>query len=151
MTNSNSADTGPAACLKHALSLLARRDHFSTELIDKLVEKGFSRDDALAAAEKLKGMKYLDDARTLESYAAEMKRHKKGFLFFCMKLVQKKARSLFSDRELRAVYTVTEERAIAHAFAERMRWKQGEIRRRLSSRGFSAEAAGRTHADEPEE
>mgnify|MGYP001765990267 CR=1 FL=1 len=140
MTNSNSADTGPAACLKQALSLLARRDHFSTELIDKLIEKGFSRDDIDAAAEKLKGMKYLDDARTLEAYAAEMKRHKKGFLFFCMKLVQKKARALFSDRELRAVYTVTEEREIARLLAAKMRWG-AEARRRLATRGFSAEAA----------
>ncbi|HOW52050.1 MAG TPA: RecX family transcriptional regulator [bacterium] len=140
MTNSNSADTGPASCLKQGLALLARRDHFSTELIDKLIEKGFSRDDALAAAEKLKGMKYLDDARTLEAYAAEMKRHKKGFLFFCMKLVQKKARSLFTDRELRAVYTVAEEREIARLLAAKMRWGD-ETRRRLATRGFSAEAA----------
>lgn len=139
---SSLADTGPAACLKYALSLLARRDHFSTELIQKLVEKGFSRNDAEVTAGKLTERRFLDDARVLALYADEMKRHQKGFLFFAMKLMAKKARSLFSDRELRAVYTVGEERAIAHALAAKMRWKENEIRRRLASRGFSAEAAG---------
>lgn len=139
MTSSNSVEA--AACLKYALSLLARRDHFSTELVEKLTEKDFSREDAAATLKKLRDLRYLDDRRILEAYAAEMKRRRKGFLFFCKKLMEKKARSLFTDRELREAYTVAEERTIARALAERMRWKEGEIRRRLSIRGFSAEAA----------
>ena len=139
MTSSNSADT--AACLRRALALLARRDHFSTELVDKLVEKEFSREDAEAALKKLRELRYLDDRRILEAYAAEMKRRKKGFLFFCKKLMEKKARSLFTDRELREAYPVAEERTIARALAVKMRWDRNEARRRLASRGFSGEAA----------
>jgi len=136
---SNSADRAPGTCLRTALRLLARRDHFSVEIVDKLVEKGFLRDDAIAAAQKLKGMNYLNDLRTLEAYAAEMKRHKKGFLFLCKKLIEKGARALFSDRELRAAYTVEEERAIARVLAAKMRW--GDMaHRRLATRGFSADA-----------
>ncbi|HSA32529.1 MAG TPA: RecX family transcriptional regulator [bacterium] len=141
MTSSNSADAGRNACLKQALSLLARRDHFSTELVDKLIEKDFSREEAESALKKLRELRYLDDRRILEAYAAEMKRRRKGFLFFCKKLIEKKARSLFSDRELREAYPVAEERVIAKALAAKMRWERNEARRRLATRGFSADAA----------
>ncbi len=139
-SRSDKRNTDP--CLQTALRLLARRDHFSTELSRKLKEKGFSAQEISATIERLRKMRYLDDRRALTAYAEEMKRHRKGFLFFLKKLMERGARGFFSDGDLRAAYPLEEERQVARELARKMRWDEEERRLRLHSRGFSAEAAG---------
>lgn len=61
-----------------AVDLLSRRDHSSGELVVKLCQKGFCKDDAKAAAQRLEELGYVDDLRFAKTYAAELVRLK-GF------------------------------------------------------------------------
>ena len=51
------------------LCLLARREHSQQELLDKLVLRGFDRDDALPVIEHLVEQGWQSDQRYAESYA----------------------------------------------------------------------------------
>ena len=64
--------------LNRATDLLSRRDHSTSELLQKLRQKGFDPEAAQAAADKLTDCGYLDDRRFAETYAAELVRSK-GF------------------------------------------------------------------------
>ncbi len=134
-------------CWRTALRLLARRDHFSTELAQKLREKGFSGQEIASTIERLMKMRYLDDRRALAAFAEEMKRHQKGFLLLLKKLMERDARRLFDETELRVAYPLAEERQIARELSQKMRWAPEENRRRLHNRGFSGEAIGGTEND----
>lgn len=64
--------------LNRAADLLSRRDHSTSELLQKLRQKGFDAEASREAAEKLQALGYLDDRRFAETYAAELA-HGKGF------------------------------------------------------------------------
>jgi len=85
-------------------------------------------------------MRYLDDRRALAAYAEEVKRHRKGFLFFVKKLIERGAYNLFAESEVRSVYSLEEERQIARDLSAKMRWDASDAPRRLLSRGFSTES-----------
>ena len=51
-----------------AMNLLARREHSVTELLQKLSQREFERDDILAAIEQLKADNLQSDARFTESF-----------------------------------------------------------------------------------
>ena len=53
----------PAAARETACALLARRDHTTHELSQKLKKRGFSETAVSAALSSLKGLRLLDDAR----------------------------------------------------------------------------------------
>ena len=54
------------------LRLLSYRDHSEKELVAKLVQKGHKKTYAVAAVEKLKEYRYVDDERTAEIYAKDL-------------------------------------------------------------------------------
>ncbi len=54
------------------LRLLSYRDHSEKELVAKLVQKGHKKIYAVAAVEKLKEYRYVDDERTAEIYAKDL-------------------------------------------------------------------------------
>lgn len=62
-----------AICLR----LLALRDHSRKELLNKLVQKGFAKDDILAAVDELAAQGWQNDQRYAESYARS--RMQKGY------------------------------------------------------------------------
>lgn len=51
------------------LRLLARRDHSRKELLNKLIGKGFDREDVLAVIDELTQQGWQDDQRYAKSYA----------------------------------------------------------------------------------
>ncbi len=136
------------SCWNAALRLVARRDHFSTEVERKLKERGFAAPEIAATIERLRKMRYLDDRRALAAYAEEMKRHHKGFFFFLKKLVERGARGLFSDDDLRTAYSLDEEREVAQELERKMRWNKEERHRKLRNRGFSVEMTGDSESDQ---
>jgi regulatory protein len=60
-----------------AIDLLSRRDHSTWELANKLVQKGFNREDFDRIFQELTQAGYLDDSRLTESYIRW--RREKGF------------------------------------------------------------------------
>lgn len=62
---------------KESLRLLTRRDHSRKEILDKLVIKGYDRNQVLAVIDELTRQSWLDDSRYAESYARV--RSHKGF------------------------------------------------------------------------
>jgi regulatory protein len=61
------ADKSQRSAGDKALALLARREHSQRELQTKLVEAGYSRDEAAAAIARLAAEHYQDDTRFAES------------------------------------------------------------------------------------
>ncbi len=53
----------------YCLRLLARREHSRKELLNKCVQKGFSKDDILPVLAELAAQGWQDDGRYAESYA----------------------------------------------------------------------------------
>ena len=63
--------------MRHALFLLEHRDFSKKELASRLEEKGYEEDFAVAAAEKIAAMGYIDDRRYAERLV-ERKKNKVG-------------------------------------------------------------------------
>ncbi|MEM6453949.1 MAG: regulatory protein RecX [Acidobacteriota bacterium] len=61
----------PDPCRKRALDLLARRDHFRAELIQKLVRKGFEPDHVEIVVDDLASSGYVDDARAADRFVRQ--------------------------------------------------------------------------------
>ncbi len=63
--------------LHTALRILTPRDHSKYELIQKLKQRGFSREDIDAAISSCKRFDYINDGRTAQAYIRQLKR--KGY------------------------------------------------------------------------
>lgn len=68
---------GVRKAMRHALFLLEHRDFSKKELATRLEEKGYEEDFAVAAAEKISAMGYIDDRRYAERLV-ERKKNKVG-------------------------------------------------------------------------
>ena len=68
---------GVRKAMRHALFLLEHRDFSKKELATRLEEKGYEEDFAVAAAEKIAAMGYIDDRRYAERLV-ERKKNKVG-------------------------------------------------------------------------
>ena len=68
---------GVRKAMRHALFLLEHRDFSKKELASRLEEKGYEEDFAVAAAEKIAAMGYIDDRRYAERLV-ERKKNKVG-------------------------------------------------------------------------
>jgi len=64
-----------------ALKILARRDMSSSALLEKLTAKGFSREEAEEAAEKLRKKGYLDDSKLAGRQARLYLEKGKGYFY----------------------------------------------------------------------
>lgn len=67
-------------CLHAALRLLGRRDHSRAELAAKLNQRGFEAQQIAQAIFECERMRYLDDARFCQNYAAYLRRKGYGLL-----------------------------------------------------------------------
>ena len=78
MGDNQDATTHVAAKIKEScLGLLARREHSQKELLNKLLVKGFNKDEILAVIEELALQGWQSDLRYAESYARH--RIQKGY------------------------------------------------------------------------
>ena len=68
---------GIRKAVRHSLFLLEHRDFSKKELAKRLEEKGYEEEDAVAAAEKVEQMGYIDDRRYAERLV-ERKKNKVG-------------------------------------------------------------------------
>ncbi|RLB97886.1 MAG: regulatory protein RecX [Deltaproteobacteria bacterium] len=141
-----------------ALNLLARRDHTSRELADKLAARGFDRDTCQAAVARCRRLGYLDDERTAEIMAGALRRRGLGVHRIRARLREKGIDGGTIDA-LTAVDDDPEQAlAAARAVYERRRphfeRESGPLRRRakifrfLLSRGFRAETIHRLLAED---
>lgn len=64
-------------CLIVAIRILARRDHSCSELTQKLVARGFSKESVYQVICECQRRNYLDDAHYASSYARRL--HNKGY------------------------------------------------------------------------
>ena len=70
MSEDQDATTRVAGKIKEScLRLLARREHSQKELLNKLLDKGWVKDDIVAVIEELARQGWQSDARYAESYA----------------------------------------------------------------------------------
>ena len=77
------------SCLRTALSLLARRDHGSAELAQKLSQRGYSVDHIGAVIEKCARLHYLNDERFAAGLVRELQRRAYGCLRIEQMLIAK--------------------------------------------------------------
>jgi regulatory protein len=73
----NSKSTTSKSALNTALRILTPRDHSKYELVQKLKQRGFSRDDIDDAVSACERFDYINDARTAKEYIRQLKR--KGY------------------------------------------------------------------------
>lgn len=78
----------PKRAEKRALYLLEKRDYTVAGLRRKLIEGGYSEETADAAVEKMKGYRYLDDARYADQYI-RCYSGRKTRRWICAKLAEK--------------------------------------------------------------
>lgn len=76
-------------CFRTALSLLARRDHGSAELAQKLAQRGYSADHTGAVIEKCARLHYLNDERFAAGLVRELQRRAYGCLRIEQMLIAK--------------------------------------------------------------
>ncbi len=60
-----------------AVDIISQREHSKREVITKLIQRGYSRETAQAATEKLEEYGYIDDVRFASLFARELKERKK--------------------------------------------------------------------------
>jgi regulatory protein len=90
MNGSQEAANSVAKEIKEScLRLLARREHSQKELLNKLLLKGFEKDDILPVIEELARQGWQSDSRYAESYARHRIQKGYGPLFIAYELRQK--------------------------------------------------------------
>jgi regulatory protein len=77
-------------CFQTALKILARRDHGSAELAQKLADRGYSTDHIGAAVERCSRLRYLNDERFAAGMVRELQRRAYGYLRIEQMLIAKK-------------------------------------------------------------
>lgn len=128
--------------IRFALKLLARRDHFSGEIKNRLKEKGALENDIVMVMEYLNKYKYVNDFITLEKYVSEMVRKGKGVNYLKKKLYEKGCRELFKDLEI--IYTPSIEENAAEKVCLKLKNEEtAAIRKKLNSFGFSSQTISR--------
>ncbi|MFO7734823.1 MAG: RecX family transcriptional regulator [bacterium] len=127
-------------CLKTALKLLGRREHFTLELKRKLLSKKHPESVVNIVADELTGTGYLDDTRALEHFASEVKRKKRGLFYFRKKVSEKAGGEICEKEAFEFAYTSEEEKKLAAELFEELSHDSEEKKKRfLYNRGFSAQ------------
>ena len=134
MTQKNSSDI--KELIRFTLKLLARRYYFSTEIKNRLKDRGAAKGETEQVVEYLNKFKYINDQKTLEKYIAEMVRKGKGINYLKKKLYEKGCSDLLRDAES-AYSPPLEESAAMNVCSKLKNEDAGEIRKKLNSSGFS--------------
>lgn len=145
----------PPTAFEKALDLLARRQQTTAELRRKLRQRGFEKGEIEEVITRLTDLRYLDDDRTAEDWAAELVRNGGfGRRRALEKMVNRGIPVETARRELGAAWDDDRERSSALSVARKwLRSKRvdlGEIseRRRLArslaGKGFDSQTVWRT-------
>ncbi|WP_319523497.1 regulatory protein RecX [uncultured Desulfosarcina sp.] len=151
--------TGPtqSEALQSAFRILARRDHTTNELAQKLRRKGYGRKAVDGALERCRELGYLDDARTARMMAGHLVARGYGPLRIRQVLGQKgleetlvervMAAGESEDNQVRAAKKALEKKA-SRLGRESDPWKRRQIAYRfLTGRGFSSAVVNRAIDD----
>ncbi len=136
-------------CRDKALELLSYREYFSNELIFKLKRNyDFTDDEIFKAVEFIKKYDYLNDERALSVFAEEIKRKKRGFLYFKSKIIEKQSSNLLRLYNLNDFYSFDEEYLTAKRFLATLKINDiFTIKKKLKNRGFSFQTIVRIEND----
>jgi SOS response regulatory protein OraA/RecX len=131
---------------RHALLLLSRRSYLSTDLVEKLVQKGVSRIPAEKGVEKCRALGYLDDAHVLKRLVAKEQKKGIGAHMVAFKLNMKKGISDESRQQIVAEAQRNEKQALIEWLNKRQHQKslsspqeRKKLMGKLMRRGFSYE------------
>ena len=145
----NSEPNKSKAALNSALRILTRRDHSRYELVQKLNQRGFSREDIDNAISACERFDYINDIRTAQMYIRQLKRKGYGKKRIKLALNKKGLKGSRIQVILEDSVTINDEREVAewilkkhmHRF-ERERdesKRRDKIYRFLHARGFARE------------
>ena len=145
----------PPTAYEKALDLLARRQQTTKEMRRKLRQRGFEKGEVEAAIERLTELRYLDDDRTAEDWAAELALHGGiGRRRALEKMITRGIPVETAKRELTLAWDDNRERTnalnVARKWVRTRRASLEEIseRRRLArslaAKGFNSETVWRT-------
>ncbi len=133
--------------LNSALRILARRDHSTAELIQKLNRRGYAADIAQRVVAECSRLNYLDDRRATRQVIGGMIRKGMGTCRIRHELQKRGLDGELAEAQLRASATPEEEQSLARQVARR-KWatlagepnsqkKLLRLQRFLRYRGFS--------------
>lgn len=132
-------NTNVKKLIQFVLKLLAKRDHFKSEILLKLKEKGAQIEEIDEVIEYIDKFGYIDEKRTLSRYAREIAQKGKGTVYFKKKLYEKGCLKLLSEFNIDEYFTREMEEAAAMNFYIKARMKDPlTIQKKLISRGFSS-------------
>jgi len=128
-------------CYDKALSLLAIREHSEKELGDKLLQKGYGKEEIAKALSQIKEEGFISDERFAKAYvSSRMKKHPEGKSLMLMRLMQKGVARVTSKKALDEYFIENNEeiQSIYKAFAEKLTAKKGREKclMELSKRGI---------------
>lgn len=134
------ANSNTKKLTQFALKLLAKRDHFISELLAKLKEKGSEKEELDQVIKYIKEFGYVDDRKTLKKYAKELAEKGKGVNYLKKKLYEKGCLNLLSEFNIDEFYTREMEEQSARKLCAKLESKEMDaIEKKLNSRGFSVQ------------
>ena len=130
--------TSSDAVYDYAISLLSRREHFTKELIQKLMKREVSSNIIDDVIKRLQEKNYLNDTRATEIFTLEFKRKRKGFIKLINELRLRGVSGV--EAEVRELYSAEEEQNNAEKLLTQLHKPTREkVYRYLFNRGFSPE------------
>lgn len=134
-----------SACYDKALRLLAGRSHFTRQLEDKLVARGFDADTIERVLARLNADGLLDDRRVAEEFiAGRLRRGPMGRRRMWQELRRRGAEEAAAESALEVAYADIDEmeatRRAATAWCRRGRRDAAALARHLDRKGFPSAA-----------
>ncbi len=123
--------------METALRILALRDHAERELRDKLIRKGYQKEEVEETIEKLRELRLLDDKEFALKYALERRRKLFGDLKIEFELRNKGVKEeVIAEALKRAEEFLNEKVAAELLLQKRSNYSREKNIRFLSSRGY---------------
>ena len=150
----NSGNTCQKSALNTALRILTRRDHSRYELIRKLKQRGFGREDIDEALSSCERLDYINDERTARIYIRQLKRKGYGKKRIQLELRKKGLRGDPITSIVEASVSEADEREAAERIVKKnlkrferekdLQKRRDKIYRFLLTRGYSREVITET-------
>ncbi len=120
------------------MRILALRDHSERELREKLLRKGYSREEVEETVEKLRNMGYLNDRDFALKFAVEKRKKLFGRIKIEYELRRKGIEQAMVEEALKAAeQALSEEEAAKKLLSRRRGYPPEKNARYLLSRGFT--------------
>ena len=149
-----SKNTSSKSALNTALRILTRRDHSRYELVRKLKQRGFSKEDIDDAVSACENFDYINDERTAKIYIRQLKRKGYGKKRIQLELNKKSLKGARIQHILdESVSAIDEQEGAERILKKNMKRferekdalkRRDKIYRFLHARGFSREVIANT-------